>query len=90
MRMRKKPWKLTVKRTRSLLYLLEKLIHQQKKIEDQYRIYLELPEKYWDRRRAISKVLEQQKEMFTTGSHTVADRIVSIAKSYIRPIVRSK
>jgi hypothetical protein len=90
MRMRKKPWKLTVKRTRSLLYLLEKLIHQQKKIEDQYRIYLEFPEKYWDRRRVISKVLEQQKEMFTTGSHTVPDRIVSIAKSYIRPIVRGK
>lgn len=90
MRMRKKPWKLTVKRTSSLLYLLEKLIHQQKKIEDQYRIYLEFPEKYWDRRRVISKVLEQQKEMFTTGSHTVPERIVSIAKSYIRPIVRGK
>ncbi|MEA1887345.1 MAG: transposase [Bacteroidota bacterium] len=90
MRMRKKPWKLTVKRTRSLLYLLEKLIHQQKKIEDQYRIYLEFPEKYYERRRVISKVLKQQKEMFTTGSHTVPDRIVSIAKSYIRPIVRGK
>jgi len=90
MRMRKKPWKLTVKRTRSLLYLLEKLIHQQKKIEDQYRIYLEFPEKYYDRRRVISKVLKQQKEMFTTGSHTVPDRIVSLAKSYIRPIVRGK
>lgn len=90
MRMRKKPWKLTVKRTRSLLYLLEKLIHQQKKIEDQYRIYLEFPEKYYERRRVISRVLKQQKEMFTTGSHTVPERIVSIAKSYIRPIVRGK
>jgi hypothetical protein len=90
MRMRKKPWKLTTKRTRSLLYLLEKLIYEQKKIEDQYRIYLLFPEKYYQRRRVITKVLDQQKEMFTTGTHTVPDRIVSIAKSYIRPIVRGK
>ena len=90
MRMRKKPWKLTTKRTRSLLYLLEKLIYEQKKLEDQYRIYLQFPQKYHHRRRVIEKVLEQQNEMFTTRTHTVPDRIVSIAKSYIRPIVRGK
>ena len=90
MRMRKKPWKLTTKRTRSLLYLLEKLIYEQKKLEDQYRIYLQFPQKYHYRRRVIEKVLEQQNEMFTTRTHTVPDRIVSIAKSYIRPIVRGK
>ncbi len=28
--------------------------------------------------------------MFTTGTHSVPDRIVSIAKSYVRPIVRGK
>lgn len=89
MRMRKKPWKLTTKRIRSLLYLLEKLIDQQKKIEDQHRM-LRFPEKYYHRRRVIDTVLKQQKEMFTTGTHTVPDRIVSIAKSYIRPIVRGK
>ena len=90
MRMRKKPWKLTTKRTRSLLHLLEKLIYEQKKIEDQYRIHLKFPEKYYHRRRVISKVLAQQKEMFTTGTHSVPERIVSIAKSYVRPIVRGK
>jgi hypothetical protein len=90
MRMRKKPWKLTTKRTRSLLYLLEKLIYEQKKLEDQYRIYLQFPEKYHQRRRVIEKVLDQQTEMFTTGTHSVPDRIVSIAKSYVRPIVRGK
>jgi hypothetical protein len=90
MRLRKKPWKQTVKRTRSLLYLLEKLIYEQKKIEDQYRIHLQFPEKYYQRCRVIAKVLAQQKEMFTTGTHTVPDRVVSIAKSYIHPIVRGK
>ncbi|MEN8230741.1 MAG: transposase [Bacteroidota bacterium] len=89
MRMRKKPWKLTTKRTRSLLYLLEKLIEEQRKIEDQHRS-LRFPEKYYQQRRVVVKVLKQQKEMFTTGTHSVPDRIVSIAKSYVRPIVRGK
>ncbi len=90
MRMRKKPWKQTTKRTRSLLYLLNKLIEELDKIEDQHRIYLRFPEKYYQKRRAIRKVLSQQQEMFTTGSRSVPDRIVSISKSYIRPIVRGK
>ncbi len=89
MRMRKKPWKETVKRTRSLLYLLNKIIAQQEKIEDQKRIWVKFPEKYYIRKRVIRKVLSQQKQMFQTGK-SVPDRIVSIAKSYIRPIVRGK
>ena len=90
MRMRKKPWKQTTKRTRSLLYLLNKLIEEQDKIEDRYRIHIKFPEKYYKKRRVIRKVLSQQQEMFTTGSHRVPDRIVSISKSYVRPIVRGK
>jgi hypothetical protein len=88
MRKRNKPWKQTVKRTRSLIYLLDKLIRELDKIEDQHRS-LRFPEKYWDRRRVIRKVLSQQQEMFETGQ-SVPDRIVSISKSYIRPIVRGK
>ncbi|MGD2034326.1 MAG: transposase [Bacteroidales bacterium] len=90
MRLRKKPWKQTIKRTRSLLYLLNKLIEELDKIEDRHRIYLKFPEKYYQKRRVIRKVLTQQQEMFTSGNHSVPDRIVSISKSYIRPIVRGK
>ena len=90
MRMRKKPWNQTTKQTRSLLYLLNKLIEEQDKIEDQYRIHIKFPEKYYKKRRVIRKVLSQQQEMFTTGTHSVPDRIVSISKSYVRPIVRGK
>lgn len=89
MRMRKKPWKETIKRTRSLLYLLNKIVEQQWKIEDQKRIWIRFPEKYYTRKRVILKVLSQQQQMFQTGK-SVPDRIVSIAKSYIRPIVRGK
>jgi hypothetical protein len=90
MRMRKKPWKQTIKRTRSLLHLLNKLIEELDKIEDQQRIYLKFPEKYYQKRRVIRKVLAQQQEMFSSGTHSIPDRIVSISKSYIRPIVRGK
>ena len=89
MRMRKKPWKETIKRIRSLLYLLNKIIEQQEKIENQQRIWVKFPKKYYIRKRVIRKVLSQQKQMFQTGK-SVPDRIVSIAKSYVRPIVRGK
>ena len=89
MRKRKKPWKETVKRTRSLLYLLNKLIKLQGKIEDQHRIWITFPEKYYKRQRIIRKVYSQQQKMFQTKS-SVPGRIVSIAKDYVRPIVRGK
>jgi len=76
--------------TRSLLHLLNKLIEEQDKLKDQYRIYLQFPEKYHKKRRVIRKVLSQQQEMFTTGNYSIPDKIVSISKSYVRPIVRGK
>jgi len=89
MRMRKKPWKQTTKRTRSLLYLLSKLIDAQDKIGDQHRAWIRFPEKYYMKRRVICKVLSQQTKIFETGK-SLPGRIVSISKSYIRPIVRGK
>jgi hypothetical protein len=86
---RKKAHNETLRRTRSLLYLLGKLLGLLRKIEDQYQDQLDLPQKYHKRIGVISKVLKQQKEIFKTGK-SVPDRIVSISKSYIRPIVRGK
>ncbi len=86
---RKKINKETLKRTRSLLYLLGKLLGLHREIENQYQDQLDLPKKYHERIKVIRKVLKQQQEIFETGS-SVPDRIVSISKSYIRPIVRGK
>jgi len=86
MRMRKKHLSLTVKRTRNLLHLLDKLLRLQEKIEDQQRIWVKFPEKFYTKKRVIRKVLTQQKQMFQTKK-TVPDRVVSIAKSYVRPII---
>jgi hypothetical protein len=38
----------------------------------------------------IGRVLAQQNEMFTNGTHSVPDRTISIAKSYRHPIIRGK
>jgi hypothetical protein len=89
MRKRKKIRKDTIKRTRSLLYLLNKLIEEQDNIEKQYESTMEFPRKYYHKRDVISKVLSQQKTMFEKGG-SVPNRIVSISKSYVRPIVRGK
>jgi hypothetical protein len=88
-RKRKKTHKETQKRTRSLLYLLGKLLGLLREIENQYQNQLDLSRKYYERIKVIRKVLKQQLEIFETGG-SVPDRIVSISKSYIRPIVRGK
>jgi IS5 family transposase len=89
MHKRKKPWKQMVKRTRSLLSLLDKLIRLQEKIDDQNRIRITYPEKYYSKKRVIHKVLSQQQEMFWTKT-SLSGRIVSISKAYVRPSVRGK
>jgi hypothetical protein len=86
---RKRTHKETAKRIRSLLYLLEKIVGLLKDIENQYQEQLELPDRYYTKIKIIRKVLKQQQEMFKTGK-SVPERIVSISKSYIRPIVRGK
>ncbi len=66
--------------TRSLLHLFYK-------IELTYGF--EMPKLYAKRREIISKIYEQQHHLFSTGEYP-KNRIVSITKYYLRPIVRGK
>ncbi len=43
-----------------------------------------------ERLQVVAKVIEQQWTMYRQKSHRVADRIVSLHRSYVRPIVRGK
>jgi Transposase domain (DUF772) len=79
----------TTKRIRSLLYLLDKIVGLLRDIENKYQDHLDLSTRYYTNIKIIRKVLRQQQEMFKTGK-SVPERIVSISKSYIRPIVRGK
>ena len=73
--------------TRSLLHLLNKINNELDNIESRYKF--EMPNLYSKRREIISKIHEQQHSLFTTGEYP-KNRIVSISKDYLRPIVRGK
>ncbi|WPR72903.1 transposase [Flavobacterium sp. NG2] len=64
-----------------------KLNAELNKIENQNSF--EATKKYKNQRSLIAKVYQQQSQIFKTGK-SVPDRIISISKSYIRPIVRGK
>lgn len=86
-KMRKKTKKKRIPLTRALLHLLNKLDKILDKVENDYP--LKMPNQYYSRREVIKKVYKQQYQLFTTGEKP-KDRIVSISKSYLRPIVRGK
>ena len=88
-RKRKKSKKERKVLTRSLLHLLNKLLLLLEEIEGTHNQVLQLPAKYYKQTGTITKVLGQQTQIFETGE-SVPDRIVSLSKSYIRPIVRGK
>ena len=85
---RRKSNKKTNKRIKSLLYLLEKLLGQLSDIQQKLPENYTMPKRYYARVGTIKKVLKQQQELFK--GNNVKGRIVSISKSYIRPIVRGK
>ncbi|WP_225556567.1 transposase [Flavobacterium columnare] len=84
---RKKQSKHRTKVTRRLLKLLYKLNDELSRIETQNPF--EATTKYRKQRLIINQVYKQQLQIFKTGK-SLPNRIVSISKSYIRPIVRGK
>ncbi|UAM98896.1 transposase [Polaribacter litorisediminis] len=86
-KMRRKTNKKRVPLTRSLLHLLKKINKILDNLEKQYD--LELPCNYYKRRATIKKISVQQELLFTKGEKP-KNRIVSIDKDYLRPIVRGK
>ena len=86
-KMRKKTHKKRRSLTRSLLYLLHKLLGFEKKLNSYSNI--SFTPQYYKRIATIQKIYEQQQFHFDTGEK-IKDRIVSIDKDYLRPIVRGK
>jgi hypothetical protein len=86
-KMRRKTAKKRKGLTRSLLLLLDKINGALDVLEKQYKVVM--TKKYYSRRSTIKKVYRQQYQIFHTGKKPQG-RIVSIDKSYLRPIVRGK
>lgn len=72
---------------RSLLLLLDKIDGELCNLEKHHA--LQMPQRYHRRRATIKKIYAQQYQIFHTGEKP-KDRIVSIGKDYLRPIVRGK
>ena len=89
-RNKKKTWKKSQKLIRSLLYLLNKLNAQLSEMEQIPGAELMLLNKtYIERRKVIKRIYVQQEKLYETGERSEG-MIVSIDKSYLRPIVRGK
>ena len=73
---------------RRLIHLLDKLIEQTNALHRNYKSRISLSANYQQRFSVIKKVLKQEKELFE--GRKVTDRIVSIDRYYLRPIVRGK
>ncbi len=88
-RRRRKTYRQGQKRKTSLLYLLEKGLGQlQGLLDGNPQIQLNIHERKY--LRTIKKVLEQQTFLQSHPANELKDRVVSLAKPYIRPIVRGK
>ncbi|MFN8258687.1 MAG: transposase [Bacteroidales bacterium] len=87
---RKKTHKITHTRKKALLYLLNKGLGQLKEILNDHKNEISLDEKQSIRLIYIKEVYRQQLYMFDNHTNTVINRIVSLFKPYIRPIVRGK
>lgn len=88
-RRRKKSHKLDRKRKKALLYLLEKGLGQLQEVLNAAGIPL-LNQKERSYLKTIRKVLVQQQWMEENPGKSVKDRIVSLPKPYVRPILRGK
>lgn len=88
-RSRKKPFKAGQKRRKALIYLLAKGIDQLEALQGQQGTSL-LNEGERSYLRTIKQVLTQQQYLQAHPGSKLAERIVSLPKPYVRPIVRGK
>jgi len=85
-RRKKKSYKQTRSRIKSLLYLLSKGLKQLKAVKKERP----LPVSYFVTLPTVERILEQQQYLFDHPGSRVENRIVSLHKPYVRPIKRGK
>lgn len=88
-RKRKKTYRETKARRKSLVHLLGKGLKQLQEVLDMYRAECMGPEDF-SRLRTVKKVLSQQTFLLDHRPEELKDRIVSLHKPYVRPIKRGK
>ncbi|MFV1977076.1 MAG: transposase [Candidatus Scalindua sp.] len=89
-RKKRKTYKQTRARRKSLLYLLSKGIKQLKETISTNQTQLNIRLGYYTTIATVEKILEQQQYLFDNPQGRVEERIVSLHKPYVRPIKRGK
>lgn len=87
---KKRPYKKRQKIKKNLLKLLEKLLHYVSTHRNDKKNPPIISKWFAKRIETIKKVYQQQKHMFESGETKVENRICSLHKPYLRPIVRGK
>lgn len=89
---KKKPYKIRKHRCNSLLYLLNKGMEQLQDILESHNINIKITAliAIESKLKTIYTIYDQQKYMHENPGEYVKDRIVSLFKPYLRPIVRGK
>lgn len=88
-RKKKKTYKEGERRKKSLIYLLDKGIKQLQEVLNKYR-EVELDAAQYQYLKTIKMVLEQQTFLQSHPAKELKNRIVSLPKPYVRPIIRGK
>jgi len=88
--LRKKSHKKARRRRSQLLKLLSRLKSLIAPILEEFGHQLRLPEQRLARYKTVQQIMSQQRYLHENPGKKVADRIVSLYKPYIRPIVRGK
>lgn len=86
---RKKTYQNTIKRRRSLLHLLDKLLKQVQHLLNAHQVNW-LSEQTYQRLALLKKVSLQQRYLLNKPSSSLPGRILSLHKPYVRAIVRGK
>jgi hypothetical protein len=89
-RKKRKTYKQTQARRKSLLYLLSKGINQLKETISQNQTQLDIGLGYYTTIATVEKILMQQQYLYDNPQGRVKERIVSLHKPYVRPIKRGK
>lgn len=92
---KRKTYKHRRKQVRLLLALLDKQLMQFDEILAYGQLQIDektalLPQKDWNRYQTIAKIYEQQQSLYQDSSQPMGERIVSLYKPYLHPIVRGK
>ncbi|MEM9259169.1 MAG: transposase [Bacteroidota bacterium] len=90
-KMKKKRHKLEKRLRRSLLYWVDKFQNELQQVFNAHPTYHRiLHPSVYQRLGTVRLILAQQSYMYTNNVRSVPNRIVSLAKPYIRPIIRGK